>query len=259
MGDSKKLNKIGKDLLEYGQRHANIRCQTMSHMARGGAYNLAGDLPAFIKSFQKALDVSADTMYDISAKTWLGMGYVLNDQIQEAETHLKEVVDFCKEYEFDWAGMPAQLFLGTAMIAKGNMSQGFKLIDNAHQSFIREERKYYIALTEYILGKIYSQIVEGAGSVSPLSLVKNIGFLVKTVPFADQKASTHFNKAIEIANELGAKSVTGPAYFDWGLLHKAKKRKVQARECISRAIQIFEECEAGLYLKHAQDELASAS
>jgi class 3 adenylate cyclase/tetratricopeptide (TPR) repeat protein len=259
MGDSKKLNKIGKDLLEYGQRHANIRCQTMSHMARGGAYNLAGDFPAFIKSFQKALDVSADTMYDISAKTWLGMGYVLNDQIQEAETHLKEVVDFCKEYEFDWAGMPAQLFLGTAMIAKGNMSQGFKLIDNAHQSFIREERKYYIALTEYILGKIYSQIVEGAGSVSPLSLVKNIGFLVKTVPFADQKASTHFNKAIEIANELGAKSVTGPAYFDWGLLHKAKKRKVQARECISRAIQIFEECEAGLYLKHAQDELASAS
>ena len=180
-------------------------------------------------------------MYDIVSKTFLGLAYLLNDQIQEAEPHLKEVVDFSKEYEFDWAGMPAQLFLGTAMIAKGNINQGFKMIDEAHQSFIREGRKYYIALTEYILGKIYSQIVEGSGSISPLSIARNIGFLVKNVPFADKKADAHFNKAIEIAKEIGAKSISGPAYLDWGLLHKAKKRKDQARECISKAIEFFEE------------------
>jgi tetratricopeptide (TPR) repeat protein len=257
MGDSKKLYKIGKALQEYGQKHANIRCQTMGHMAMGGANNLVGNLPGSIKCFQKALDVSADTMYDISAKTWLGMGYLLNDQIQEAETSLKEVVDFCKENEFDWAGMPARLFLGTAMIAKGNMNRGFKMIEEANQSFIREERRYHIALAEYILGKIYSQIVEGSGSVSPLSLVKNIGFLVKNVPFADKKADSHFNKAIEIAKEIGAKSVSGPAYLDWGLLHIAKKRKDQARECISKAIQIFEECKAENYLQKAEDTLQS--
>ena len=51
----------------------------------------------------------------------------------------------------------------------------------------------------------------------------------------------------------------GPAYLDRGLLHKAKKRKDQASECISKAIQIFKECEAELYLKKPQDELASAS
>ena len=259
MGDSKKLDKIGKELLKYGQKHANIRCQTVGHMAIGGAYNLAGDIPGFINSTKRALDVSADTMYDISIKTWLGLGYALNNQIQEAETLLKEVVDFCKENEFDWAGMPAQLFLSVAVIAKGNMRRGFKMIDDAHQSFVREKRRYHVALTEYILGKIYSQIVEGSGPVSPLTVARNIGFLVKNVPFADKKADTHFNNAIELAEAIGAKSITGPAYLDWGLLHRAKKRMAQARECILKAIEIFSECEAGLYLKQAREALASLS
>jgi tetratricopeptide (TPR) repeat protein len=257
MGDSKQLYKIGKDLLEYGQRHANIRCQTMGHMASAGVHSLVGDYPRFINSLQEAFDVSADTMYDITSKTFLGMGYLLNDQIQEAEPHLKEVVGFSKEYEFDFTGMPGRLFLGTAMIAQGNISQGFKMINEAHQSFIRIKKRYYIALTEYTLGKIYSQIVEGSSTISPLNIAKNIGFLMKNVPFADKKANTHFHKAIEIAEEIGAKSISGPAYLDWGLLHKAKKRKDQARKCISKAIELFEQCEAKVYLKQASEALES--
>jgi class 3 adenylate cyclase/tetratricopeptide (TPR) repeat protein len=258
MGDSKKLYKIGKELLEYGQRHASIRCQTMGHMAMGGANSLVGDFSGFINSFHEAFDVSADTMYDITSKTYLGMGYLLNDQVQEAEPHLKEVVDFSKDYEFDWVGMPGRLFLGTVMIAQGKINQGFKMIDEAHQSFTREGKKYYVALTEYSLGKIYSQIVEGSGSISPLSIARNIGFLVKNVPFANKKADAHFNKAIEIATEIGARSILGPAYLDWGLLHKAKKRNDQARECISKAIELFEMCEATVYLEKAKKALESS-
>jgi len=257
MGDSKQLYKVGKELLEYGRRHANIRCQTMGHMASAGVHSLVGDHSKFINGFQEAFDVSADTMYDIVSKTFLGMAYLLNDQIQEAEPHLRETVGFSKEYEFYYTGMPGQLFLGTVMIAQGNINQGFKMIDEAHQSFIREERKYYIALTEYTLGKIYSQIVDGSSSISPLSIARNIGFLVKNVPFADKKSGAHFNKAIEIATEIGAGSISGPAYLDWGLLHKAKKRKNQARECISKAIEFFEQCGADIYLKQAREARVS--
>jgi tetratricopeptide (TPR) repeat protein len=256
-GDSKKLVEVGKELLEYGQRHANIRSQTTGHMVLGGAYNLIGDHSRFIKCFQKAFEVSADTMYDTVAKTYIGLGYILNDQVQEAEEPLKEVVSFCREYDFDWIGMPAQVFLGVVMIAKGNMSQGFKMIEDALNTFIREERKYFIALTEHIIGKIYSQIVEGSGPISPLSIAKNIGFLVKSVPFADKKAESHFTKAIEVAREIGAKSLLGPLHLDLGLLHKAKKRTDKARECLSEAIQIFEQCEAEMYLQQAKEALTS--
>ncbi len=131
------------------------------------------------------------------------------------------------------------------------------MIEDALQTFINEERRFYIAFTEHIIGKIYSQIVEGAGPISPLSIAKNIGFLMKNVPFADKKAESHFNKSIEVAKEIGAKSLLGPVYLDLGLLHRAKKRTDQARECISEAIQIFEQFEAEVPLKQAKEALAS--
>ena len=153
--------------------------------------------------------------------------------------------------------MPGLLFLGTAIIANGNINKGFKMIDEAQQSFIRQERRYFIALAEYVLAKIYSQIVEGTGSISSLNIAKNIGFLVKNVPFSDKQANSHFNNAIEVAEEIGAKSISGPAYLDWGRLHKAKKRNDLARECIFKAVKLFEQCEADVYLKQANQALES--
>ncbi len=80
---------------------------------------------------------------------------------------------------------------------------------------------------------------------------------MKNVPFASQKAEAHFNKAIEVAKEIGAKGIKGEAYLDLGLLHKAKGRTDQAMKCISDSIQIFEECEAEVYLKKANEALES--
>jgi len=142
-------------------------------------------------------------------------------------------------------------------ISKGNISQGFKLIKRALEKLIKGDRKYYIALAEYILGKIYSQIVEGSSAIKPLNIAKNIGFLVKNVPFADRKAETHFKKAIEVAESIGAKNLLGQIYRDLAILYKVKNRKYQAEESISKAIALFEECEANIYLKQAKDHLAS--
>jgi len=257
LGEPQILFQTGKALLEFGKRHGNIRSQTMGNMILGGAHNLVGDIPGFIKCFQNALDVSADMMYDIAAKTYLGLAYILNNQIKEAKQHLSEVVEFTEEYQFDWAGMPALLFLGAANIADGNMTQGLKMIEASKQSFIKEDRKYHIALSEYILGNIYLQMVEGSSSISPLSIVKNISFLVKNVPFADRKSEAHFKRAIDVAEKVGAKSILSLAFLDWGLLHKAKKRKAPAIECISKAIEIFEQFEADVYLAQAHKELES--
>ena len=60
-----------------------------------------------------------------------------------------------------------------------------------------------------------------------------------------------------MAKEIGVKGLLGQAYMDLGLLHKAKKRTAQARECISKAIKVFEECEAEVYLKQANEALES--
>jgi tetratricopeptide (TPR) repeat protein len=81
--------------------------------------------------------------------------------------------------------------------------------------------------------------------------------LVKNVPFATKKAEEHFNKAIELFKEIGAKGFLGQVYLSLGLLYKASKRSEQAKECILEAINIFQECKAEVRLKQAKEALDS--
>jgi tetratricopeptide (TPR) repeat protein len=124
------------------------------------------------------------------------------------------------------------------------------------KEFINLLNAYEYAISEYILGKVYSQIAAGPTPAFSI-MAKNIGFLVKNVPFAGKKAEEHFNNAIVILKEIGAKGFQGMAYLDMGLFYKARKKTQQARECISEAINIFEECEAMEYLKQAKEALES--
>ena len=108
-----------------------------------------------------------------------------------------------------------------------------------------------------MLGRFYLQIVQRAGPMSLSLIAQNIGFLIKNVPFADKKAEGNFNHAIKVAKEIGAKGILGQAFLYLGLLHKRKKKTDKARECISMAVQVFEKCQADVYLKQAKEALAS--
>ena len=115
-----------------------------------------------------------------------------------------------------------------------------------------------LAVSEYILGAVHSQIA--AGPRPSLSIVvKNIGFLVKTVPFATKKVEEHFNKAIELLKEIGAKGFLGLSILSLGLLYQSSKRNEDARQSILEAVNILEECEAEAYLKQAREALESLS
>jgi tetratricopeptide (TPR) repeat protein len=81
--------------------------------------------------------------------------------------------------------------------------------------------------------------------------------LLKTIPVAKRKAEEHFNRAIEVAKEIGAKCTMGMAYLDLGLFYKMNGKIEQAKECLSKAIQIFEQCEAEGFLKQAKEALDS--
>jgi tetratricopeptide (TPR) repeat protein len=147
--------------------------------------------------------------------------------------------------------------MGVLLIAKGQMSQGLKLLEEGQREFLENQRRSMYAFSEYVLGKVYSQIAEGSGPINLPTMAKNIGFLIKSVPFASKKAEEHFNRAIEVAKEVGAKRTMGMAYLDLGLLYKMKGKTEQAKNCVSEAIQAFEQCEAERSLKQAKEALAS--
>jgi tetratricopeptide (TPR) repeat protein len=256
-GDSKKVREIGEIILEYGQKHSDIRSTVFGHLFVGMARFTGGDFPAAIQSLQRSIGASVDPIFSNSARFMLGMSYLSNGQFQEAEKTLEEVIQYSTDFGAEFLGTLAQGAVGIVSIARGRLGQGVKITEDTLRVFIENENKYRYATTEYFLGRVYSQIVEGAVPKRVSSIARNLGFLIRNVPFADKKAEDHFNKAIAASKEIGARGVLGQAYLGLGLLHGAKGRTERAKECISEALGLFEQCEAEGYLIKAEEALAS--
>jgi class 3 adenylate cyclase/tetratricopeptide (TPR) repeat protein len=257
MGDGQKAIETGKLLLDYGRKHSNIRSMVMGHFISGRGHGVTGNKPSAIKSLESAIQVSADPFYSHFSRVDLGFNYLLDGRFQEAEDAFNEVLAFSRNFGTECFESLAYAGLGVASIVKGHMSHGLKVLEESIRSFKENESKYFYSSCEILLGMVYLQIVQGEGERSLSTMFRNIGFLVKNVPFAGKKAEDHFNKAIEVAKEIGAKTFQGAACLNLGLLHKAKKRTEQARQCLTEAVELFELCEAETILKRAKEALAS--
>jgi len=256
-GDTKKALEAGKALLEYGQKYSDNRSLFLGHVEMGLGHSVAGDLESAIQCAKNAISVSVDPFYAIGGKLLLSFCYVSSEQLKEAEDQVHEILNFSEKFGCEVWGTPALTILGLVCIAKGQMKEGFKIIEDAQGSLARNENRWWLSRSEWILGKIYLQMVEGSRPVKLSTMARNIGFLVKNFPFAAREAEAHFNRSIEIANQIGAKGNAGEAYLDLGRLHRSKGRNDQAKACISKAIQIFEECGAEVFLRVANESIAS--
>ena len=256
-GESEKVFEIGKTLCDYGKKHSSIRSLVVGHIYTGTGFLTAGDITSAIDCYNKAIKVAVDPFYSHWSRIFLGMAYFYNGQFSEAEEALTEIISYCENFGCEYIRPHAHCSLGIIRINKGHMAQGLEMLEEERQSSIENERKILHARLEYMMGKVYLQIVQREGTKSISMLAKNIGFLVKEAPFADKKAENHFNKAIDVSKEIGAKGILGDAYLNLGLLHKAKGRTEQAKKCISDAIQVFEHSKAEVYLQQAKEALAS--
>ena len=117
--------------------------------------------------------------------------------------------------------------------------------------------KFLSPEVEGLFRKVYLQMTDKDARISPVAMVKNIGFLLTNLPVVNRKVEQHFTNAIELAREVNARGILAQAYLDFGIYHQTKKRPDKARECITRAIVLFNECKAEGYLKQAEEVLGS--
>jgi len=257
-GELGKAMQAGKALVDHGHRWSVARNISMGYILCGWSRYFSGDGASAIDYLQKAIQVSLEPVFTCMAKCLLGISYVAVGKFQEAEKLLDEVMKFTKEFGFEFLEMQAQAFNGVITIIKGDLNKGISIVESVIQACLEKGMRTKYVMYNYALGKVYLQIVQGGGGKKDLSfLAKNIGFLIKTVPFAHQKAEKHFNIAMNIAKEIGAKSVLAQVYFDMGHLRQTKGKTDEARKYITDAIQLFEECEADVYLKQAREALSA--
>ena len=255
-GDAGKVFEGAETLLEYGKKNASNRSMVFGHWATSMAHYIMGDLESAIKRGNDALNIALDPLYSQFPKLSLGIQYLLNGQVQEAEEVLQSAIDYSARYNVGQFLDLANLFMAPTQVAGGRMNRGLKIMEDTRQSLLKNQRGTWLAQSENILGFIYSQIATGPKPTLS-TVAKNIGFLVKNIPQAARKAEEHFKKAIKLSEEIGAYNFLGSACLNLGLYYSERKKPDLAQKYLAEAIKVFESSGADSLLKQAQDALAS--
>jgi class 3 adenylate cyclase/tetratricopeptide (TPR) repeat protein len=257
MGKSEKADELGKQLLDYGQKQADIRMTAMGHVCIGMGRSAAGDLLAAIESFQRAVQISIDPLLTYIGKLLMGYCYLGSEQLKKAEETLEDVMRFSEACGFEFVRTAARGLQGIVLIASGNLSQGISIAEEVTKAFLEKGNRYRYALFNYMIGKVYCRIYKREGPKNLSSMISNFGFLVRHAWVASKKAEAYLKEAITMANEIDAKGLLGQASLELGALYKVKGRSAQALKYISEAFNIFQQCHADIYLKQAKEALAS--
>jgi class 3 adenylate cyclase len=256
-GDLKEVLNTGRSLIEFSEMHSNPRAKSMGYWIMQYGAMLEGDNAAIVDWMENGIKLSVDPLYSIVPKLYLGIGLVFMGQTERAEALLNEFVSYCREMGNEIMELQANWFLGIISIANGQMSHGLNLIEDSQHKAQEFDSPAIFALGETIIGNVYLQIVEKSAPLSLSTATKNIGFILKNVPFAAAKTEEHFIKAAETAQEIGAKSILGQAYWGLGRMYKAKRKWDETSDYISKAINMFKQCEVDSPLKEAEAELGS--
>jgi len=203
-GDSQKNLDLGRILLEFGESHSDLRSTVVGYICTSYGYHSAGDFAQALEWSKKAIELSNDPLFYVWPKLVLASFYIQIEQYQEAEEILREIIPFCQHLGMDYVSVWAQALQGTVLVAQGQLSRGLKMIAEGVRVFSRNGRFLSLYFLEFTLAEIYFQMATRSRRLGFWPTVKNLGFILKEVPFARRKAEAYLNKIIQVGKEIGA-------------------------------------------------------
>ncbi len=138
------------------------------------------------------------------------------------------------------------------------MGAGMKMIEEASRNSLVNGDRFFHHVNEMLKGKVYLNMATG-DPPPPAVMLKNLGFVLLHLPFAARRAETLLARAAEFFGEVEAHGLRAQALLDLGLLHKAKKRREKATECLAEAEGLFERMGAQVFLRQTRETLEELS
>ena len=247
----------GKEIVDYGKKHSNIRSQVVGHVCIGHSHYSDGNYKEALISYSKALEVAVDPFYTEWARLYVGIVSFIIGELERAEEALTDVAFYIENFGCEIMSSATFPMLGAILISKGEMSKGLELIKKTYRSDQEKKWGYGIGMAEYTLAKIYAQLSQVEEKPTFSFLAKNFKFIVQNIPFAFKKSEKYFTKAIETAKTYKAQGILGLAYYNLGDLYLTKKKQSQAKECFLLAVDVFKQLGSKIHLKNAQEALKS--
>ena len=254
-GDCRKLDSIGKVMLDYGERESDNRASAMGNIYLGVGHFTGGNMPSAIEPLKKGILLSPDPLLSYTGKMALGAVYFLEGDVEKAEKNWVEVQTHCEEHGAGTSGSLSRAALSSVYLVKGDLGRGVRMGEELIKWFEENENQYRLSLYLCWAGNVYLKMARRKGTTDIAFLAKNFRFILRNILVAGRKAEEYLKKSVEVASQIGAIGILGQASLGLGLLYKAKGRTDMARRYFLEAIEAFEKCGAEGYLKQAKEAL----
>ncbi len=172
---------------------------------------------------------------------------------------LEAVIATTEQFGYEYVVTSANAFYGIVSAALGNLGKGVAIIRERIQIHRQRGKRNHDLIFTHMLGRFYFSLVFRKGSLGLTALIKNAGFLMRTMPMASRLAEQYLREAIEIGMQIGTRLRLAQACLDLGLLYGHKKRFTDARAYIARSIDLFDRCGADVLLVETRAALDDLS
>jgi tetratricopeptide (TPR) repeat protein len=255
MGECAKILDLSRTLRGQGEHDSSTRSVTWGYAVEAWGHLAAGDLTSAIRANEKALETSADPLYGQFPNLFLGISLLAAGQYERAMAPLQDVLVFARNAGCELLGTPSEMLAGIVSITQGDLREGFRVVEDIQKRWSENNARWRYTFSECLLGELFLGFVRRSSPISLSSMIKNLGFLLKNLPFAGKKAEGHYRRSIEAARDIGALGLQGQAHLGLGQLYVHKGRKREAGEHLGSAVQLFEQCKATAFLEQARQAL----
>jgi class 3 adenylate cyclase/tetratricopeptide (TPR) repeat protein len=254
-GDIHACWKTGEQLLRFGEVEGDARTFSEGYLLKGAARMAAGDFAQAESLLVKAIEVSVDPIYSLNARFFLSYAYFSQGKVSIAAQTLEAVIATTEQFGYEYVGTSANAFYGIVSAAMGNLGKGAAIIRERIQTHRQRGKRNHDLIFTHMLGRFYLSLVRRQGPWGFTTVIKNAGFLMRTLPMASRLAERYLREAIEIGTQIGTRLRLAQACLDLGLLYGHKKRFSDARDYVARSIDLFDRCGADMLLVEARAAL----
>ncbi len=254
-GDFYRVLALKKDLLRTIEQRFNLRWYVWGLCAASRACSYLGRWDEAVEEAEKALKVAEESSDDslVTFAAWnLSMAYTWKGDLGRAVEYGKEAFQKAvRPADKAWAGRG----LGWALCRAGETNRGIELLVAA-LAIVRPSRHMPTEIaTTCILGAAYwlagedrkarqtleeaLEIADRCGARYYLGWAQRLlgEIALKANP---AQAAPHFERSIAVLQEIKAENEVALAYAGYGRFHKQQGNTTQAREYLTKALEIFE-------------------
>jgi tetratricopeptide (TPR) repeat protein len=245
-------------LIAAGRKYGDVRLVGSGMWMQAFTFLVEDNFEMSLEMAEKAYPVSPDPLDKICSLISKGSALALMRKVNEGLDILSRQRDELYRRGFLFPINAIEIPYGAIMVMSGRMGEGVQHIKKAIESFLSTGNYTAEVNGDFFLGEIYTMMALGKAKPPLRVVLKNLGFILKTVPFAEKKARHHLEKAIELSRRYDMPGHRAKSYHRLGLLSMAKKRFAEAIQHLENALEAAKASESEAISNAIQADLESA-